>query len=165
MLNQNNLPRQDNNDLRDQMPTFEKRMREVGIVLHCLSVEDIMRTFELYIVVEILGSKKDIRRYSIYSVKDIINSSSQDVQRKYEKSRWYGRDDIFSLVKYFKNCSRMLVHSEGVNYTDIGKKDLIAAVQKHELDQIEQDIIILIANELESFCKAHGQKYGNHAFL
>lgn len=117
-----------------------------------LTLREVMRSLENYCVLEVLGSKTQMKNRKIYSFGQLKNCTDTDVQAQFKGWNKLTENDINTLT-YFKEVGDAFAHKCSVTK----KEDLF--LPKAEDDEDQQTKIKLLTL-LEGYCNNAKKPFG-----
>ncbi len=160
IIKENKCLKEENKKLKAQVEKLEdvnkellNRIKIIENKINTVTIREIMKSFENYIVLEVLGSIGSMRKNKIYTIKNLVNHKNKDIQQRFKDSRWYSKDELFELIEFYKEVGNDFIHN-----SDINKDVFLKAIDTE--DQNEKDLLIYIADELEVFCQKYRKQFG-----
>ena len=134
--------------------------------MDCISLRETFRAVENYIVLEIIGSKREMKNNSLYTVKNLqkIAQEEKSIQSKIEGSRWNSDfSRLVQLIEFFKKTGDVLVHDKIPSKSELLK--YLLDCEDSTLDDADKSLVESLFIALDAFCKKEGQPFGKGPFF
>lgn len=146
-------------DLEFKIQPLPSNMDTLDQGLEFVSFRSLMIVFEQYVILEVLGSINDIRKYGIYTLKELVKSSDEEVQQLLNCSRWANHSELFETLEYYKQTNDQPIHK-----SEFTKGSLERIIALHADNESERSRLLKILQELYRFSETHGKQFGTSPF-
>lgn len=170
---QNNILQEENNNLskenaqlKSKIQKLEKKIQDIESKLFQMDSREAVMALENYIVLEILGSKNQMKLNSIYTIKEVQKTEA------YENSKWKTGEKeqkICQIINYVKEIGNILIHGGNLNSPKekIESQFKLAAQDMNDDDEMDGSLDIIAEDMiklLESCCVKYKKPFGRGPF-
>jgi len=151
---ENKSLREENQHLKVLLQDLQSRYDKLETKMSQINTRDAFRALEHYIILEVLGSKRQMFKRSIYNITALKNTSEFKNSTKWNDEK---HQTMLELLAYFKDVGDITVHE-----SDLDKKFLQQhlAAQAEELDIKDAELLSELLDMLENYCITHSKPFG-----
>jgi len=137
--------------LEQEIEALKSEIRELRLELDKIAVREVMRALEHYVAIDILGSKRQVRKQGLTTLEQLKTSTyAPTLQKKMT-------EDQITLLTVLKDIGDDTVHNRKLPDS---MEDLLRCLQDEEDDEDDKKNQHALALMLKNYCSRDGVPYG-----